>query len=188
MGGHFLLQGIFLTQGSNPGLLHSCRAITAWVSLHSWWKVLFLVGVHAACLECVPLSLCPHASWHGCPTCMAATNAEGCWGPSHRHLHSLGHIHPRGASVPCASLSSDQLPLFPLPTVDQAALRMWTWQLSSTSFPACFPWVDVHFIREGATFANLPGPGRVRWARLGLSPQELGQAHSTSVPGTSFST
>ena len=26
MGGHFLLQGIFLTQGSNPGLLH-CRQI-----------------------------------------------------------------------------------------------------------------------------------------------------------------
>lgn len=144
-------------------------------------------GGHACRLSrlCVSLSLSCHASWHGCPTCMAAANAEGCWGPSHRRLHSIGHIQPGGAPVPCTSPGSDQLPLFPLSTVDQAALRMWAWRLSDPSLPAYFPRVDVSFIRKGATFANLPGPGRVRWARLGLS---LGQARSTGVPDMNFFT
>ena len=75
------------------------------------------------------------------------------------------------------------------PPWTKAALRMWTWRLSDTSLRIFHGWVSgVSFIRKGATFANLPGPSRVRWARLGLSPQELGQAHSTSAPDMSFST
>ena len=37
VGWHFLLQGIFPTQGSNPGLLH-CRQILYWLSclIHKW--------------------------------------------------------------------------------------------------------------------------------------------------------
>ena len=36
LGCHFLLQGIFLTQGSNPGLLH-CRQILDHLSHHQYW-------------------------------------------------------------------------------------------------------------------------------------------------------
>ena len=33
---HSLLQGIFMTQGSNPGLLHWGRFFTVWVTKESW--------------------------------------------------------------------------------------------------------------------------------------------------------
>ena len=101
---------------------------------------------------------------------------------AHRCLHSDSHIHSMGAHVHCASSGSDQLPLLPLPTVDHTSLQMWTWCLNGASLAACSPLVAVSFIREGAALANLPGPGRAHWARLGLSAQELGQAHSTGVP------
>lgn len=148
----------------------------------------FLVGVHAACLECVLLFLSA-----AMPLGMAAPRA---WQPL--MLRDAGDL-VTGISTVLATSSPGVL-LCPVPLqaqtsclcspcpLDQAALWMWTWRLSNTSLPACFPWVGVSFIRKEATFANLPGPGRVRWARLVLSPQELGQAHSTSVPDMSFST
>lgn len=107
---------------------------------------------------------------------------------AHRCLRSDIHIHSMGAYVHCASSGSDQLPLLPLPTVDHASLQMWARCLNSASLPACSPLVGVGFIGEGAAFANLPGPGRAHWARLGLSAQELGQAHSTGVPDVQSST
>ena len=42
MGGHFLLQGIFLTQGSNPGLMH-CRQMLYTVEVTNRFKGLDLI-------------------------------------------------------------------------------------------------------------------------------------------------
>ena len=37
VGCHFLLQGVFLTQGSNPGLPHCSKHFTIWTILHIRW-------------------------------------------------------------------------------------------------------------------------------------------------------
>ena len=60
MGGHFLLQGIFLTQGLNPGLLH-CRQVSQWgnhIYIHTCtyiYIVPFSNYLEQTCLERKPL-------------------------------------------------------------------------------------------------------------------------------------
>ena len=61
LGYHFLLQGIFLTQGSNPGLLHAGRCFTLWAmedqSLIVYSKVIYIASMSFSSVQ--PLSHVP---------------------------------------------------------------------------------------------------------------------------------
>ena len=48
VGSHFLLQGIFLTQGLKPDLLHCRRLLTIWVTREARWE---LLNVSFVCME-----------------------------------------------------------------------------------------------------------------------------------------
>ena len=50
VGCHFLLQGIFPTQGSNPGLLH-CRQILYWLS-YKYLRLPWWLRWQSVCLQC----------------------------------------------------------------------------------------------------------------------------------------
>ena len=61
--GHFLLQGIFLTQGLNPGLLH-CKWMPLQSELLALKKDILLTHCHLLrCITPVPLVLLPVKSW-----------------------------------------------------------------------------------------------------------------------------
>ena len=68
VGCHFLLQGIFPTQGSNPGLLH-CRLILYRLSYKgSPWGRVLLFGSHRGQTGCFTLGL-PQSASQPCPPC-----------------------------------------------------------------------------------------------------------------------
>ena len=95
MGCHFLLQGIFLTQGSNPGLLH-CRWILYWLSYEGspFSIVQFSRSVMSDSLQ-------PHGPQHARPPCPSPTpgvHPNPC--PSSRWWCTNSHYHQQDRSVP----------------------------------------------------------------------------------------
>ena len=81
LGYHFLLQGIFLTQGSNPGLLHAGRCFTLWAmedqSLIVYSKVIYIASMSFSSvqpLSHVPLFATPWSA--ACQASLSITNSQ----------------------------------------------------------------------------------------------------------------
>ena len=104
MGCHFLLQGIFLTQESNPGLLH-CRQIL--YQLNGKGSPMILLKVKS--LSRVQLFATPCTVAYQAPPSMGFSRQE-CWSglpfPSPRDLPDPG-IEPRSPAFQADALPSE---------------------------------------------------------------------------------
>ena len=107
VGCHFLLQGIFLTQGSNPGLLHCTQILYHWATreAHSIYKESESEVTQSCPTLCNPMG----SSLHQAPPSMGFSGQEYWRGlpfPSPGNLPNPG-IKPRSSALRAAALTSE---------------------------------------------------------------------------------
>ena len=154
VGCHFLLQGIFLTQGSNLGLLH-CRQILYHLSHQKWSEVAQSCPVLCDPMDC---SL-PGSSVH------VIFQAEYWNGLSFPSPGDLPGIEPRSPALQADTLPSE------LPGKSINILKMLlthSWQSSQTPLTVEFQCVFSTFKTQNTIYSSMVG-----WKYLSLSPVVL---------------